>query len=1239
MSSKFSLRQLTKQELLADVARAVKSSPLPKVLVTDPKSLDILNSLLHHSDVFEANIRRIEDIFSKRQKDQSKGAIYFISPSAKSVDQLCKDFDQDPLYAEAYIMSVTITPDSIFKVMRASNARRYVKAWKDLNYDFIAAESRVFHFAQQQSLVHLYRPRSLTDLDRMLDQVARRMVSVLATMHHIPKILYVDPSGQGTNLAARTAWKIKNSCKTLDEFKESWKTVEPAQLVIVDRSLDAFTPMLHSLTYQSVVHDLFQVSRNTVSVPKISDDGHAGASTVTVDESDAVYAKLRHLFIVDAGKKWSELASENPALQAADALLRGEEPSRNIESIRAQVFGLLESQRILEQHDLLSEVNAKILARRIDVLATFEQTLATGEDTATGAPVQPAIIEQIQRFLEEPDIDPIDKLRLVSICKLRFPELEVAQFGDSIDASRARDMFAGLDTFNASEFIARDKSNSKWRYSHMGWREANEQGTSGGFLSKFIKQDETEEEAYEMHRSTPVLHYLLEDIVAKKGGGCPWLVPISASGKSDTMGQDRAVAAEGRGPGAVMKINGKFRPSWGTSHPSDPSDGAVMDYLKNGPRIIVLVLGGITQAELRAAYEVSHQYKRDIIIGSTNLVTPLQFCDDLSELGYESTVTRQIKLPPISELLKQDAARDAALEVARARAAAARAADASAAAAAAPALPPRQGEHAPRTQYSSLASPPSTASSASTTGQPPLATAQQPPSTYPTGRSPSAQSTTASTSATSTIGSPEQVVGQGVASPGLMQAQPPVPTQGQSQPQQQELASQTIPERKAPIAALPSMARQDSAGKAPAGQDASSMIGKSNTTVDHSRPADAAAITRRSPTAPTSLVLAKEPISESALPAKQHPESSQDAQTLQNARILYGQPTGSTTPSPQAATERADDVVVEAVRPRSAATFDLPATAVLAAPKARTSSLGSASAANASPTREEPPLDPVSVKEEGNEPPTAGGKAPVAAEASPTQAVKPLGQVPQTPPSRLSDNSPPLPHQTRSMGDAVHLFPPNPQATNRASWQAGDMPTHAATLTGFSGMNGPGASHEQQQQQQQQRRYSDAPYLAVAESLMGTQPPSHHQQNIAPFVQSPQTTHAIPARLSQPQYSQPPNWQQPTQGFPAQSPQQAHFIPPRSLPVGKGMPQQQHPSRGPPAVGQPAIGPPAVGPQTTSTGRWRHTRASTAAFSRSDWREEIHISSGSSSSSRLDHHSTRTRQRMPRQKHHQAQQA
>lgn len=57
-----------------------------------------------------------------------------------------------------------------------------------------------------------------------------------------------------------------------------------------------------------------------------------------------------------------------------------------------------------------------------------------------------------------------------------------------------------------------------------------------------------------------------------------------------------------------------------------------VDWRRNGSRIILFSLGGMTYSEVRSAYEISKEAQRDLYFGSTFVYNPTQFIDVLKEL-------------------------------------------------------------------------------------------------------------------------------------------------------------------------------------------------------------------------------------------------------------------------------------------------------------------------------------------------------------------------------------------------------------------------------------------------------------------------------------------------------------------------------------------------------------------------------------------------------------------------------
>lgn len=82
----------------------------------------------------------------------------------------------------------------------------------------------------------------------------------------------------------------------------------------------------------------------------------------------------------------------------------------------------------------------------------------------------------------------------------------------------------------------------------------------------------------------------------------------------------------------------------GGSHSSsmmDGNHGPSEDLRRYGPRVVLFVVGGITYSEIKTCYELMKSQSRDILIGSTHLLTPLYFLNSLKVVHKGPPVSMQ----------------------------------------------------------------------------------------------------------------------------------------------------------------------------------------------------------------------------------------------------------------------------------------------------------------------------------------------------------------------------------------------------------------------------------------------------------------------------------------------------------------------------------------------------------------------------------------------------------------------
>ncbi|KAI8586737.1 Sec1-like protein [Geranomyces variabilis] len=624
---------LIRKKIMDDMVRYVDPPGRWKVMVVDAEAQRILNTVVKQSDLTDEHIISVEGLLKGRQPHPQREVIYFISPDPASIQRIVDDFSTGrPPYAAIHVFSSAPLPDSLFEKIKRSPASQHIRSMKELNLDFSAPESHVFTVDLPTSLKTAFNPQSPSLQNYELEKIGKRLASVLASLGEYPYIRYYDPHG-----GARTPnsnGKLANIVQAeLDHLARIDKSFPPttqyqrAILLIIDRSADIVTPLIHHFTYQAMVMDVLGCG----DMVWRSEDGD-----VKLDQNDVVWNQARHWHIAEVmeflGEEVKKFASEN---KAATFALNGSTSSGGsldaIQKLKDTMAHLPQYQEMKTKYSIHTSICADAMSEynhnKLERVSALEQDIAVGETSEGKTPRNP--LSELLALMEDPHILHEDKLRL-SMTYL------IAQNGMP-DADRQRLLDAAR--------LSVEEAQAVHNLSMLGVRlstplSSSRHASQSASATAYGIRDRGKEHKFENTRFTPLLKYIMTDHVRSMAdvNSFPWVKEPPPSERPSTW----AAGAGGAGGGAAPA---KSKASWANrravvsaaaaagSAAGGVSNALPTDALRaNGPRLITFVLGGVTASEMKACYDVMKDQQRELILGSTHILTPASFLDAMKDL-------------------------------------------------------------------------------------------------------------------------------------------------------------------------------------------------------------------------------------------------------------------------------------------------------------------------------------------------------------------------------------------------------------------------------------------------------------------------------------------------------------------------------------------------------------------------------------------------------------------------------
>ncbi|KAJ5122500.1 hypothetical protein N7448_003634 [Penicillium atrosanguineum] len=565
-----------------------------KVLVVDEQSRKLINSAVKEEEILNLNVSSVEQIEQRRMSNPDMDALYILTPETWIVDCLMADFEVGRYRKAILVWTSFLDQQQRARLDRSQMARDRIADYRIMNINFYPRESHVVTFRDPWSFPVLFHPGCNHLIKNHLQDLAQKVVSLCASLGEYPVIRYYRPRTPTHEAGVLSSHLARFIQSELDQFAQFQRDFPPPSnrprgvLLVVDRSMDIFAPLLHEFTYQAMVHDLLPIKEgDKVTYKTKVNEGKPNEDykDMELGEHDKIWVDYRHMHMKDVlGKLGDDFAK----FRQANSQFADDNDKTNVNTIKDMLAGLTEFTEGKDAYTLhlnMAEECMKFFqTRKLLEVSSIEQSFATGLDENYKKAKN--LAAQLVQLLDDESVVPQDRLRLILLYILYRGGL----LGGDIRKLMSHAELPGPD----GNVIA-----------NLG-----------------LLVPETEE--LSLSRYDIGVKQMLEEQI--RGTLDPTVFPFT---RPHTETDGGMAAQEMITQQASLR---SAKPTWARTRSAD----------QPRQRLIVFMAGGATYSEARTCYELSQAYGRDIFLATTHMMTSGLFMRQVGDLSIDK---RRLDIP------------------------------------------------------------------------------------------------------------------------------------------------------------------------------------------------------------------------------------------------------------------------------------------------------------------------------------------------------------------------------------------------------------------------------------------------------------------------------------------------------------------------------------------------------------------------------------------------------------------